>query len=354
MQQGESIRDHPALADELRKHGMDAQALRSSRRSRPRCCRRSGSAPWPQDARSRLELLERPARRGGRPRRRALAERRGRHRAGRSRRRRRQLVGEMESLRLGLGEVERRGSGGDGHGHGVGSRACGRRSGAGGSTSGPSSRASSRSRPTRRSSSSRRSRKRRSSTAGSPSRPPTSSPTRSRRRCGSSAAVEELREGQRVRPPGAAPRRRGHPRRATTDKAPSYTQAAEAFANRLITLENEVADLKKQLEQTTQAADQAKQAVAAELDRAPEEADRAPEAPEPARPGEDAGADEQGDGAAVGHRRRGRPDVRRRCATRSRRRLAKAQGMADLTDQRSTPRCSRSSRRRPTPRPRPA
>ena len=46
-----------------------------------------------------------------------------------------------------------------------------------------------------------------------------------------------------------------------TDKASSYTQAAETFANRIIALEKEVADLKKQLEQTTQAATQAKQAV---------------------------------------------------------------------------------------------
>ena len=47
-----------------------------------------------------------------------------------------------------------------------------------------------------------------------------------------------------------------------TDKAASYTQAAEAFADRIIALEREVADLKQQLQQTTQAAEQAKSAVA--------------------------------------------------------------------------------------------
>jgi phage shock protein A len=45
------------------------------------------------------------------------------------------------------------------------------------------------------------------------------------------------------------------------DKAVNYTQAAEAFADRIIALEREVADLKKQLQQTTQAAEQAKAAV---------------------------------------------------------------------------------------------
>jgi len=46
------------------------------------------------------------------------------------------------------------------------------------------------------------------------------------------------------------------------DKAASYTQAAEAFADRIIALEREVADLKQQLQQTTEAAEQAKAAVA--------------------------------------------------------------------------------------------
>jgi phage shock protein A len=46
------------------------------------------------------------------------------------------------------------------------------------------------------------------------------------------------------------------------EKAGDYNTAAEQFANRLIQLEREVADLKKQLLDTTQAADKAKQAVA--------------------------------------------------------------------------------------------
>jgi phage shock protein A len=45
------------------------------------------------------------------------------------------------------------------------------------------------------------------------------------------------------------------------DKASDYNQAAEQFANRLIQLEKEVDDLKKQLLDTTQAADKAKQMV---------------------------------------------------------------------------------------------
>src|SRR5438552_8605314 len=47
-----------------------------------------------------------------------------------------------------------------------------------------------------------------------------------------------------------------------SDKVSSYTQAAEAFADKIIGLEKQVADLKNQLQQTTQAAEQAKQAVA--------------------------------------------------------------------------------------------
>src|SRR5213595_3760828 len=47
-----------------------------------------------------------------------------------------------------------------------------------------------------------------------------------------------------------------------SDKVASYTQAAEAFADKIIGLEKQVEDLKTQLQQTTQAAEQAKQAVA--------------------------------------------------------------------------------------------
>src|SRR5258708_25232379 len=51
-------------------------------------------------------------------------------------------------------------------------------------------------------------------------------------------------------------------RDGNSDKVSSYTQAAEAFADKIIGLEKQVADLKNQLQQTTQAAEQAKQAVA--------------------------------------------------------------------------------------------
>jgi phage shock protein A len=51
-------------------------------------------------------------------------------------------------------------------------------------------------------------------------------------------------------------------RNGKSDKVASYTQAAEAFADKIIGLEKQVADLKNQLQQTTQAAEQAKQAVA--------------------------------------------------------------------------------------------
>jgi len=49
--------------------------------------------------------------------------------------------------------------------------------------------------------------------------------------------------------------------RGETDKATSYTRAAEQFANRLITLEQEIDSLKSLHFQATEAADQAKAAV---------------------------------------------------------------------------------------------
>ena len=94
-------------------------------------------------------------------------------------------------------------------------------------------------------------------------------------------------------------------------KATEYTSAAESFANRLIQLEAEIEDLKAMHLQATQASDQAKAAVQQNSHGAAEEAVRAPAAPRPARPGEDGRADEQGDGLAVGDRRRGRPHPRR-------------------------------------------
>jgi phage shock protein A len=50
-------------------------------------------------------------------------------------------------------------------------------------------------------------------------------------------------------------------KKGDTAKATEYTQAAEAFANRLIQLEKQVEDLKNMQLQATQAANQAKQAV---------------------------------------------------------------------------------------------
>jgi phage shock protein A len=51
-------------------------------------------------------------------------------------------------------------------------------------------------------------------------------------------------------------------RRGDTAKVTQYNQAAEGFANRLISIEKQVEDLKTMHLQTTQAADQAKAAVA--------------------------------------------------------------------------------------------
>jgi hypothetical protein len=57
VQQGESIRDHPALADELRKHGMDAQALQKLEALQAQVLSAQRLGAVAQDARSRLELL---------------------------------------------------------------------------------------------------------------------------------------------------------------------------------------------------------------------------------------------------------------------------------------------------------
>jgi phage shock protein A len=50
-------------------------------------------------------------------------------------------------------------------------------------------------------------------------------------------------------------------RAGNADKAANFTQAAEAFANKLINLEAQIDDLKKMLLDTTKAAEKAKQAV---------------------------------------------------------------------------------------------
>jgi hypothetical protein len=57
VQQGESIRDHPALADELRQHGMDAQALQKLEALQAQVLSAQRLGAVAQDARSRLELL---------------------------------------------------------------------------------------------------------------------------------------------------------------------------------------------------------------------------------------------------------------------------------------------------------
>jgi hypothetical protein len=57
VQQGESIRDHPALAEELRKCGMDAQALQKLEALQAQVLSAQRLSAVSQDARSRLELL---------------------------------------------------------------------------------------------------------------------------------------------------------------------------------------------------------------------------------------------------------------------------------------------------------
>jgi hypothetical protein len=57
VQQGESIRDHPALADDLRKCGMDAQDLQKLEALQAQVLSAQRLNTVAQDARSRLELL---------------------------------------------------------------------------------------------------------------------------------------------------------------------------------------------------------------------------------------------------------------------------------------------------------
>ncbi len=112
-----------------------------------------------------------------------------------------------------------------------------------------------------------------------------------------------------------------------SDKVTSYTQAAEAFADKIIGLEKQVADLKNQLQQTTQAAEQAKQAVAqnsAALQKKLTERQKLLSQLDQAK------MQEQATRSNAAWRRR------RACPTSPR--------------PTSTPRCSRSSRRRPAPR----
>ena len=57
VQQGESIHDHPALADELKKCGMDAQALEKLEALQAQVLSAQRLSKVAEDARSRLELL---------------------------------------------------------------------------------------------------------------------------------------------------------------------------------------------------------------------------------------------------------------------------------------------------------
>ena len=135
-------------------------------------------------------------------------------------------------------------------------------------------------------------------------------------------------------------------------KAGQYTVTAESFANRLIALEREVEDLKALHLQSTEAANQAKAAVQQNSSVAGQ-AGRAPEAALPARPGQDAGADEQGDVLAVGGGGPGRAHAQRGARQdRGPLRQGQGHGRADR-EARWRPACWRWSRPRSTARPRP-
>jgi phage shock protein A len=114
------------------------------------------------------------------------------------------------------------------------------------------------------------------------------------------------------------------------DKAGDYNTAAEQFANRLIQLEKEVADLKKQLFDTTQAADQAKQSVAqnsATLQKKLSEREQLLSQLDQAKMQEQMNTAMAQLNATVGEDVPTFEQVRAKIE----RRLAKAQGMADLT-----------------------
>jgi phage shock protein A len=115
-----------------------------------------------------------------------------------------------------------------------------------------------------------------------------------------------------------------------TDKVASYTQAAEAFADKIIALEREVADLKNQLQQTTQAAEQAKAAVAqnsAALQKKLTERQKLLSQLDQAKMQEQMNTAMTQLSATVGEDVPTFEQVRDKIE----RRLAKAQGMADLT-----------------------
>ncbi len=114
------------------------------------------------------------------------------------------------------------------------------------------------------------------------------------------------------------------------EKAGDYNTAAEQFANRLIQLEKEVADLKTQLLDTTQAADKAKQAVAqnsATLQKKLTEREKLLSQLDQARMQEQMNKAMATLNATIGEDVPTFEQVREKIE----RRLAKAQGMADLS-----------------------
>jgi phage shock protein A len=114
------------------------------------------------------------------------------------------------------------------------------------------------------------------------------------------------------------------------EKAGDYNTAAEQFANRLIQLEREVADLKKQLLDTTQAADSAKQAVAqnsAQLQKKLTEREKLLSQLDQAKMQEQMTKAMDSLNATIGEDVPTFEQVREKIE----RRLAKAQGMADLS-----------------------
>ena len=156
-------------------------------------------------------------------------------------------------------------------------------------------------------------------------------------------ARQALRHGRRRRASGA-----------TRAKAAEYIGAAEALANRLIQLEKRHRRPEDAVPAVGPGRRPGQGRGRAERPRAPAEAGRAPEAAVPARPGQDAGADEHGDGRRSPSRsaRTGPTfdEVRQKIEAR----YAKAKGMAELTEHVGRARaCRRSRRPRRTPRPRP-
>ena len=134
-------------------------------------------------------------------------------------------------------------------------------------------------------------------------------------------------------------------------KAAQYNSAAETIANQLIQVEKDVESLKTLVLESAQASDQAKAAVAAELANPAGEDRREVEAPVAARPGEDAGRDELGDGPAQRVASAATSRRSKRSRRRSRRATPRPRRPRSSTRPRSSPASSKSSRRRRTSRP---